>query len=300
MSLRITVKIIKSSIRESIKQFLIKKGCFLNRRLNDSLNKFKSFKYSTMISHGLEIDFGKLSMFSYNDPLIIMFNYLKGTISLNRKYKEKILYENLNNLVKYNKSEMRPLKLNIFSGLSAANCFKDWETLSEYGKSFTLIRNIESKENFEKLKDEIFNSVKRANYYMWTNRYYFINYDFSHRLAGLHNKDIIRNKNTIIDLDLTEWSLNIDCAKIIYENYFGIVTTSKTYSVLVQQLKKNYIEILFEETNLKEKDLYILWIEKSKNRFLSGIINFIETLPSNQCYIISIFLEKYINEMQSN
>jgi hypothetical protein len=251
------------------------------------------FDYPKMLFTGSDndiLDLNKASMFCRNDPIEIIVRYTRTSNMKPLSHVENMLLDNAKNLIEKEIIEKQSLNISLFSGLSHARD-SDWGTLENYGKSLSSYE-----ENIYKLIDELFNSgkIKTAIHHTWSDRYYYCNNNFSHRLAALYIQDTVQNKKTRIDLELDERKLNIDCGKFLYDNYIGIITTGKTYLFLSEQLKKSNAKILLEYFQPIDKDLCILWIEKSQDKIVSNIVKFISCLPSDRCYIISNILKNYL------
>jgi len=279
------------------------------KKYYELFNELINFEYELMTFTGSKediLDFSKSSMFLNNDPIEII---CKHTIRTNCKPlsdEEVLLSENISNLIILENVVKQSLRISKFSGLLNAKA-QDRETLEKYGleeyfhgkygKHNKKYNDCTIEEYCEYLKNDIINSnkVKSAVYHVWSNRYYFINYDCSHRLAVLNHLDIIYNQNILLDLELEERTLDKKCAKIIFENFVGIITVGKTYSLLSNLLKQNKVNVLLENITPMDDRLYILWIEKSNDKILSDIIKFTELLPSNMCYEISKELKKHIS-----
>jgi hypothetical protein len=232
-------------------------------------------------------------MFWWNDPIEIIKRYTKRKNRIPFKNMEELLLKSVENLFTEEDIGMQTLELSKFSGLSNARDL-DWGSLENYGNNLYL--HFETNEDFDRLESEIFNSssIKAAVYHAWTDRLYFCNSDKSHRLAALYRHNLEKNRDIRISINLCKKELNFNNVKILFNNFIGIITTDKTYSLLIEIFKSINITILLEEYSPEDGRLYILWIEKSQNKLLASIIKFISQLPSNQCYIITNVLEKYI------
>lgn len=245
-------------------------------------------------------------MFWWNDPIDIIKSHTKKNYCKPLNDEEKVLLVNAGNLIQRVDKGVCPLEISKFSGLPNANA-SDYGTLENYGNN--LIPRSEWNENqkyfygfgndedYKYLKGELLNSssVNAAIYHTWTDRLYFHNGNKSHRLAALYRQDARQKKNTTIELKLSEDSLNINSGKLLFENFTGIITTSKTYSLLVDRLKFINVQILLEELFPEKDRLYILWIRKTQNEILSDIVSFINLLPTDRCYIITNAIKNIFN-----
>ena len=294
-----------------LRQYLVKNdnGNNFYKKNNDVLDELKNFEYEKMTftnSKESILDFSKSSMFLNNDPFEVMVKYTKRPNFKPITNEEKKLLQSIDTLITTENKGVQSLKVAMFSGLSNTRYDVDYETLEKYGN--TLIPRVkwnknqknyygfETDDDYLYLTSEIRNSklIKTAVHHKWTDRYYFINDDLSHRLAALYRQDKNQNRNTILDLKLCEKELNIECVKVIFENYFGIITTGKTYSFLKNKLESINIKILLEYNSIENDKLYILWIEKKQDELLSSVVNYISLLPSDKCYLVNSVLEKYI------
>jgi len=271
------------------------------------MNKLLSFEYQKMKfedSNNCILNLNDQSMYWWNDHIECIVKYTKRKSCKPLTNKEKLLLENTSNIVEMTHINNITLDMLNFSGLSNASD-QDWGTLKKYGESL-IPRNewnenqknfygFESDADYIYLIKELFESkyIKAARHHTWTGRYYFYNSNKSHRLAALYRQDSRQKRNTKINIALDECKLNSDCARIIYNNFFGIITTGKTYSFLMELLKHINITIILEEQNLCNDNIYILWIDKVMDELLLIIIKFIEILPSDECYLITNILKKY-------
>jgi len=279
-----------------------------HNKFNDIIHSIKHFNYVKMKYTGSDediLDFGKPSMFWSNDPVEIIIRHTKKRDCKPLNDKENILLVSIENLKKEKIEEKQYLEISNFSGLSAANDY-DYGTIEKYGNSLIPRKEwdesqrhyygFETDDDYKHLIDELFysGSINAAILHTWTKRLYFVNSSKSHRLAALYRQDISQNRNTKISFKIYKRELNIEFGKMIFENYTGIITTGSTYSFLAEKLKSIDIKILLEVIHPENDRLYILWVEKSQNELLSDLIEFISSLPSDRCYIISNILEKYL------
>jgi hypothetical protein len=304
-----------SKLMQIIIQNRIKKDegyLYLNNYYN-VFNNLINFDFKKMTYTGSEediLDFSKESMFWTNDPIEILIKYTNknGINSLNDKeklYHEKRLSQNVGNLIEEMPTHIQRLEIKNFSGLTSARDL-DYGTIKNYGnnllprsewkKDYKSFYGFETDDDYEYLKHELFDAgiINSAVLHKWSGRLYFLNKNGSHRLAALYRQDVNQNRNTAVELELYEKKLNIDSAKIIFQNYIGIITTHNTYKLLVEQLKQNNIEVFLENDDYKSNLLAILWVERSKNKLLYDIVNFIKHISLDRCYIISNVLERYI------
>ena len=272
------------------------KNYSLHKIVFDIENKLQNFNYNRMKFTGSEkdiLDFSKPSMFYWNDPVECIVHYTNRRNYNLKNDKEKMLLINIEKLIEEICTGIQSLKISVFSGLSAARD-SDWGTLENYGNNSHI--KIKTEADYENCMNETKSKILGVIHHRWTNRYYLRIEDGSHRLAAINRYAIMHNKDTEIKIKVNERKLNINSAKIIFENFVGIITTGKTYSFLTAILEENNIKILFKEDKfIYGKDsLYILWVEKSQDKLLSSIIKFISHLPYDKCYTISSILEKYI------
>jgi hypothetical protein len=256
-----------------------------------------NFKYKQMIyagegttlpnEKGYILDFSKSSMFCYNDPIEIIVLRTKRNIFKPMNCIEKQLLTSIENLIIKTEVEERNIKYSQFSGLVNARDY-DWETLENYGNNSHIQINTEVE--YEHYIDETKPLIKGAIHHTWTDRYYFCINDGSHRLAAINRYAIKHNKKTEIRVKVDERKLNVEHGKIINENFIGIITTDETYSFLVNLLKNNNISILLEKPTSKKNGNSILWLKKSQDNLLTEIVNFINLLHYDRCYIISNIL----------
>jgi hypothetical protein len=273
--------------------------------IDDYLDKLTCFDYNQMLFSGAKyeiLDFGKPSMYAENDAIEKLEHCFKRSL-LGRSKPFSIEEENLVTYISKLKMpdiiEKKSLEVSSFSGITNAKSNIDYGTLKEYGASIVNDKNnnyFESADYFNKLMDEVIysGSVNSAIYHTWTGRLYFDNKNYSHRLAQINYLAISQKINTKIEFNVSVKQLNIDCAKYIYDNYIGIITTKKTYVFLSEQIKALNIEILLEKPNLEGEILCILWFKKINITKLNAIVEFVSQLPSNKCFIISNVLMKYI------
>jgi len=316
---------------EQIMQYLIQNDneYILHKRFPEIENNLVSFYYDQMKSNTPKkdiLDFNKSSMFSRCDPIEIIITYTNNAnnsmtnshanriklMSLNDK--ENKLRTSIDNLKIEDNKGKQLLKVSKFTGLQHASDF-DYGSLRNYGSSL-LTRDewkkqgrsgtyygFETEDDYKYLKKELFESeypsIKNAILHTWSNQLYVQNDDNSHRLAALYRQDTNQNNNTMIKLQLEENKLNIDNAKIIFDNFIGIITTDSTYfflTDLLTDISKKYVntKILLEEDLQVNGRLYILWIEKPQNELVSNIVKFINRIPSDRCYMVNNTLGKYL------
>jgi hypothetical protein len=249
------------------------------------------------------INFSIPSMFFYNDPIMIIVRRSIGRgVFATRDETEKKLLENINNLIEEVEKTGQEMDISQFSGLTNARD-KDWGTLKNYGESLIprsewrhggTYYGFETEDDYQFLVKEIIEYITHAIHHTWANRFYLIIRDRSHRLAALYRQSINQNRSTKLNLNIYERKLNIDCVRVLFNDFFGILTTGNTYYFLAGILNSANIKIFFERTPHEDEGICVLWIEKTDNELLSNIIDFIKHLPHDRCFLINCFFEKFI------
>ncbi len=299
-----------------LRQYFIRndENCKFYKKQYEIFDELMNFNYSKMLFTGSSddiLDLNKTSMFLWNDPIEIIVRHTRILNCKPLSNAEIMLLKNTKNLIKTTNMGKRFLKIAEFSGITHANDL-DWGTLDNYGKSLIprsewrqggIYYGFETDEDYQYLVNEISAHITNAIHHKWTNRLYFENSNKSHRLAALYRQTINQNRNTVLKLELTEKNINIDCVKTILDNFWGIITTEKTYTFFVEIFKSINIKVLLlnEKYPSEQDSVCVLWIEKTQNKLLARIINFISHLlishlPSDQCYVVNSFLESFMTE----
>jgi hypothetical protein len=195
---------------------------------------------------------------------------------------------------------MKHISLDTISGLAAASD-ENWPTLRDYSNSLIprsrwpneQVRwyGFDTDDDFIYLSAEVEKKVLSIQYHAWSNRYYLINTDGSHRIAALYKQNYEQNRGFVLSKEVTEHRLDVDLLSIILTKYYIIITSEFTAMKLAKILQNIDITCLFHDEFQYTYDDYrkVIAIEKANAATLKKIINYLKTINKDKLFIVNDF-----------